>query len=321
MALFDLPVADLPDYRGRNPRPDDFDAYWADALRELDAVDPEVTLTPVDHPTPVAELFDLEFTGVGGARVYAKYLRPRSAEPAPGLAHFHGYSRSSPDWFDLIPYAAQGFAVAAMDCRGQGGRSVDVGGVVGNTLEGHIIRGLDGAPRDLLYRSIFLDTVQLVRVLAARPEVDESRLAATGASQGGALTLACAALAPQIRAAAPVYPFLSDYQRVWELEMAREAYGELDQYFRRFDPTHEREAEIFTRLGYIDVQHLASRIEADVFMVTGLRDAICPPSTQYAAYNKITAPKSVLHYPDFGHEDLPGANDRILRFLLAALAR
>jgi cephalosporin-C deacetylase len=47
----------------------------------------------------------------------------------------------------------------------------------------------------------------------------------------------------------------------------------------------------------------------------GLMDTICPPSSQFAAYNKITAPKSLSVYPDFGHEGLPGANDEIFQFL------
>ena len=41
-------------------------------------------------------------------------------------------------------------------------------------------------------------------------------------------------------------------------------------------------------------------------MGVGLMDTICPPSTQFAAYNKITAKKSLVIYPDFGHEGLPG---------------
>jgi cephalosporin-C deacetylase len=60
---------------------------------------------------------------------------------------FHGYSGSSGDWVgEKLAYAAQGFCVAALDCRGQGGLSEDPGGVRGNTLRGHIIRGLDDAP-------------------------------------------------------------------------------------------------------------------------------------------------------------------------------
>ena len=63
---------------------------------------------------------------------------------------------------------------------------------------------------------------------------------------------------------------------------------------------NEREDEIFTKLGYIDIQHLASRIKGRVLWGIGLMDEICPPSTQFAAYNKISAPKDMLIYPDFG---------------------
>ena len=111
-------------------------------------------------------------------------------------------------------------------------------------------------------------------------EVDPERVGARGASQGGALTLACAALEPRVRRAAPVYPFLSDYQRVWEMDLAKDAYAELREFFRRHDPTHERVDEWFKRLGYIDVQHLAPRIQGEVMMAIGLMDTICPPSSR-----------------------------------------
>jgi cephalosporin-C deacetylase len=112
-----------------------------------------------------------------------------------------------------------------------------------------------------------------------------------------------------------VFPFLCDYKRVWEIDLAKDAYGELQDYFRRFDPLHEREEEIFTKLGYVDVQHLASRIRAEVYMGVGLMDTICPPSTQFAAYNKIPSKKSLAVYPDFGHEGLPGHADRVFQFM------
>jgi cephalosporin-C deacetylase len=44
-------------------------------------------------------------------------------------------------------------------------------------------------------------------------------------------------------------------------------------------------------------------------------DTICPPSSQFAAYNKIKAKKRMIVYPDFTHEGLPGANDAIFEFL------
>jgi cephalosporin-C deacetylase len=312
MPLVDMPLPDLHQYQGRNPRPEYLDDFWAAGLAEMRAIDPRVELTPHALSAPFAECFDLTFTGVGGARIHAKYLRPRgSAEPHPALLQFHGYSGSSGDWSDKLNYVARGYSVASLDCRGQGGQSEDVGGVRGNTLRGHIIRGLDDVPEKLLFRQIYLDCAQLADIVMGMPEVDAARVGATGGSQGGGLTLACAALEPRIKLAAPVFPFLCDYQRVWEMDLAAGAYEELRTFFRLFDPLHEREHEIFNRLGYIDNQHLAPRIQAEVLMAVGLMDTICPPSTQFAAYNKIRSKKSLLIYPDFGHEGLPGCPDRI----------
>mgnify|MGYP000659285111 CR=1 FL=1 len=66
---------------------------------------------------------------------------------------------------------------------------------------------------------------------------------------------------PGIRQAAPTFPFLSDYKRVWEMDQAKDAYAELREYFRHFDPRHEREDAVFETLGYVDIQHLARRIQ------------------------------------------------------------
>ena len=103
------------------------------------------------------------------------------------------------------------------------------------------------------------------------------------------------------------------------MDLDDRAYKGLRDYFRHFDPNHEREEEIFTRLGYIDLQFLAPRIRAKVLMGTGLMDNVCPPSTQFAAYNKITSEKSMALYPDFGHEGLPKFDERTHRLMMELL--
>lgn len=315
MPVFELPLDQLRAYSGRNPRPEGFDAYWSAALAELDGVDPAPRLEPAEFDSGSAECFHLWFRGVGGAQVYARYVRPRREGRHPVVLQFHGYGGSSGDWYRRLGYAGEGIAVAALDVRGQGGRSEDPGGVGGNTLQGHIVRGLESGAGALFYRSVFLDTVQLARAVATLPEVDAERMGAAGASQGGALALACAALEPRVKRVASTYPFLSDYRRVWEMDLAIAAYEELRTWFRLFDPLHEREDEVFTTLGHIDVQHLAPRIRGEVLMQTGLMDTVTPPSTQFAAYNKISAPKRMVVYPDYGHEELPGESDRAFQFL------
>ena len=303
-------------YEGRNPRPTDFDEFWDKSLAELYAIDPAAEFKPNPFPSFIADCYDLTYTSTRGAKIYAKFAKPKNiCGKAPAVIFFHGLSGSSDEWCRLISYASQGYCVAFMDCRGQGGLSEDVGGAAGTTYTTPFTRGLDGNPSELLMREVFLDTAQLARIVMGLDYVDETRVAVTGGSQGGALTVVCAALVPEIKLCAPVFPYLSDYKRVWEMDLAKGAYEGLKYYFKHFDPRHEREDEIFEKLGYIDIQFLAPRIRAKVMMGTGLMDTTCPPSTQFAMYNKLTCEKSVVIYPDYGHESMKGHSDLIFAFI------
>lgn len=315
-ARFDMPLDEMRSYKGTNPCPADLDQFWAGALSELDGTKAEIELKVADFSAPNFKCLDLWFTGVGGSRIHAKLVIPeRTTETLPAVLKFHGYSGNSGDWFDLLPYAALGNVVAALDCRGQGGLSDDRSAVGGMTWRGHIVRGLLERAESLYYRSVYLDTVQLARIVMALDCVDEHRVSTTGHSQGGALSLACAALEPRIAKVAAQCPFLCDFKRVWELDLLKDAYEELSYFFRRFDPTHERIEEVWTRLGYIDIHNLAGRIQARTLFVVGLMDTVCPPSTQFAAYNAIQGNKSILLYPEFRHEAYFGAADKVAQFL------
>ena len=323
MPLVDMPLEELLEYKGINPCPKDFDLYWEKALKELEEQPPDYELVEEQTTYKGVKLFHLYFTGVQKARIHCKFMLPEHIEgKIPAIAMFHGYQSHCGDWFEKLPYVYNGFAVCAMDARGQSGLSDDNLIVCGNTARGQIVRGVtEQDPHKLLFRNIFLDTVQLVRVLESMDFIDSNRIGATGASQGGALTIACAALNPQIKVAVPAMPFLSDYKRVWEMDLSNEEepYRELYTYFRMIDPLHEKEEEFWTRLGYIDIQNLANRIKAKCLMFTGLLDKICPVSTQFAAYNKITAQKELKVYPEFAHELYPRQNDITLDFFIKNL--
>ena len=318
MPLLDMPLEKLYEYQGINERPEDIDEFWDRGIAEMEALGTGCELIKSDFQVPGAECYDMWFTGVGGARIHGIFMKPEKiVGKIPAVVMFHGYTGNCGSFSEKLGYVCAGFAVAAMDCRGQGGLSEDKGGVIGNTIHGQIIRGVDNEePEKLLFRSIFLDAAQLARIVMAMDFVDETKVGATGGSQGGALTLACAALTPTLNRAAPQMPFLCDYRRVWEMDLDLDAYAEIRDYFRRYDPLHEREKEFFTRLGYIDNQHIAHRIKAEIMMGTGLLDNICPPSTQFAAYNKITAKKKVKIYPDFKHEGYPGWDDLVMKFMV-----
>jgi cephalosporin-C deacetylase len=314
----EMPLKDLYSYQGVNPKPEDFDAFWNDSLHEIDGYGLSFELKKSRFQVPNAECFDLYFSSMNNARIHAKYVKPSSAgaEKHPIVLQFHGYTANAGSWANLLKWAACGFSVLAMDVRGQGGESQDNSCNLGTTYCGHIIRGLDGGPKNLFYRNVFLDTVVLARIAMSLPEVDVNRLFTFGASQGGALSVVCGALVPQIRKVVTLYPFLADYKRILQIDYNGKAYSELIYYFRQFDPSHSNEIQIFTKLGYIDIQFLASRIQGDVLFGCGLADTNCPPSSQFAVYNKISSSKQLLIYPDFSHEEIAPFGDQVIEFFL-----
>ena len=204
MPQVDMPLEQLLTYTGRNPRPADFDEFWDRSVAEMSAIDSQTELRPAALQAFGAECFDLYFTGTGGARVHAKYLRTRNApEPHPALVMFHGYGGSSGNWADKLGICRAGVlgCGAGRARAGRVSRRI-LGERPGGTSSGHFIRGIDDGPDAMLFRSVFLDCAQLARIVMEMPEVDAGRVGATGGSQGGALTLACAALEPRIKLAA-----------------------------------------------------------------------------------------------------------------------
>lgn len=319
----DMSMAELASYKGTNPKPFDFAEYWDKGIKELNELPLNYEVERFDYPSMMAECFHVYFIGVGGARVHCQLVRPKQqSDKGPGLLWFHGYHGNSGDWIDKVAYAAEGFTVLAMDCRGQGGLSEDNLQVKGSTLKGHIIRGLeDDDPEKLYYRHVFLDTVQAARILMSMDGVDPERIGTYGASQGGALSIVCSALEPRIKKTVAIYPFLSDYRRAWEMDITHSAYEEIHYFFKLRDPNHRREKEFWNKLGYIDIQHLADRIQAEVMWVTAMEDQICPPSTQFAAFNKIVSPKDMVVFYEYGHDYLPTLGDKVYPFFAELLNR
>ena len=222
----------------------------------------------------------------------------------------------SPDWATLLSLTAGKAGVVAMDVRGQAGRSLDHATFDGTTVKGQVIRGATKGPKHLFFKDIYLDVYSLIELVAQLPQVDETKLYSYGSSQGGALALVASALNQRIQQTIAIYPFLGDFKRVLELGNHSEAYDELFRYFKFSDPFHKTETKLMETLAYIDIKNLAQRIQCPVKMITGLEDEVCFPSTQFAIYNQITAPKEHLILPEYGHEDIHvGVNDQVFNWL------
>ncbi len=78
---------DLPRKKPASPR---LRRVLGAALSELESFDSDLMFKRVPYPSEIAECHDLWFTGVGGARLYAKYLRPKvQLGQSPGVVSFH----------------------------------------------------------------------------------------------------------------------------------------------------------------------------------------------------------------------------------------
>lgn len=312
-------IAELESCTGRNPIPADFDEFWAQRMEEADAVALDYELRPSDEvpSSGSCTYMDLWFTGMRGARLYAKYAvpAPEGDAGAPLVLQFHGYPGCTRSWAEQSSWPGVGYAVLSMDNPGQGGRSEDVGGFAGTTVAGHLVAGLDGPPEDLYYVRLYQDQRILCRIARELDGIDLSRVYVNGGSQGGGMGIACCALNPGlVRRASILYPFLSDFRAVWELGADEIAYEGVRYYSRWFDADGSRADEWFAKLGYIDALSFAHLVRCPVLMGTGLADVVCPPETQFAVYNALTCPKKHLLYPDFGHEEIQAFDDAVIGF-------
>jgi len=316
MPSMDMPLDQLKKYTGSTPEPEDFQAFWDKKTAQAWALPLAYEITAAEIPeTADTAFYDVWFKGSGGGRIHAKYVVPKRREKVPVILQFHGYPGSSRGWFEQTSFAGLGMAVLAMDCPGQGGSSEDMGGRKGTTASDHIIMGLDGPVDDMYYVQVFQDTCLMVRLALLLPETDSERIYVNGASQGAGIGLVCTALnRDYVRRCAALYPFLSDYRRAWDMDRDLIVYDGLKYYTRWFDPAGQRLDEIFTKLGYIDVQNFVARIRCPVLCGTGLMDDVCPPSAQFAVFSKITAPKKHLVFPEYGHEEIGAFDDLLISY-------
>ncbi|MBQ3266766.1 MAG: acetylxylan esterase [Atopobiaceae bacterium] len=313
----------LANYHGLTPEPEGFDAFWEARMAEAEAAPLEWEVTPSEIPAyPTCEFLDLWFRGLRGERLHAKYLRPVSDEPLPLVLQFHGYPGTSRSWFEQASFAGMGMALVALDNPGQGGPSRDAGGYDSTTVMGHLIAGIDGDPADLYYVRLYQNVRVLCRIVRELGGIDLSRVYVNGASQGGGMGLACAALNPGLMSRACIlYPFLSDMREVFELGLDVEAYDGLRYYARWFDPDGERLDEWFGKLAYYETNHLAKWVRCPVLFGTGLEDTVVPPQTQCATYNALACEKERHLYAGFGHEEIQDFDDLIIDYLDGRVAR
>lgn len=309
MPQFDLPLEQLETYRSNQSAPADFLQFWQETLAAARAHPLAATFTPHQTPLKTINAFDVTFAGYAGQPIKGWLLLPKDRrEPLPCVVEYIGYGGGRGFATDNLFWASCGFAWLLMDTRGQGsswskGDTPDIAPEPDNPQHpGFMTKGIVSR-ETYYYRRVFTDAVRAVEAAKSHPDIDPSRIAVTGGSQGGGISIAAAALEPSVVAVAPDVPFLCHYSRAMQI-VGSNPYGEIVRFLK---VQRHLEQEVLSTLAYFDGQHFASLSHSRALYSVGLMDDICPPSTVYAAFNNHAGEKEIAVYP-YNHHEGGGAH-------------
>ncbi|MDH6228231.1 acetylxylan esterase [Streptomyces sp. MJP52] len=310
MPLTDLTLAECLALRPDLDEPADLDAFWDLTLREAREAGGTPRFTPVDTGLSLVTTYDVSVPGFAGEDVRGWLHLPAGADgPLGCVVEFLGYGRGRGLPHEQTLWANAGYAHFIMDTRGQGwstagGDTPDTATSSGE-VPGFLTRGAEN-PRDLYYRRLFTDAARFAGAAREHPAVDPDRVVVTGHSQGGGLSLAAAALVPGLAGVMPDVPFLCDIRR-GALIAGAPPYTEIAEYLSLH---RDRVDTVFTALSYVDAAVLAPRATAPSLFSIAMMDAVCPPSTCFAAYHRYGGPKDLRVYEFNGHEGGGGHHRR-----------
>jgi cephalosporin-C deacetylase len=314
MPWFDLPLEELREYKPVLDEPADFDAFWKQTLDEFAPGVPDVSFVPVDDDLyQQVEVQKIIFAGYANDPIHGWLLLPNGAGQAlPCIVSYVGYGGGMGQAIEHTAPVAAGFAHMVMDTRGQGGTW---GG--GQTQDPHgspshhpgfMTKGIESR-ESYYYRRVYVDAVCAVRAIAQHPKIDVHRIAVNGGSQGGGLSIAAAALSGDtVRACCADVPFLCHFAKAITMT-DRLPYAEIANYLKVYRGASE---PVRRTLSYFDGVSLAARIQAPALFSAGLMDMVCPPSTVFAAYNRVPGEKDIAVY-DFNEHEGGGAEQMLRR--------
>ena len=266
----------------------DFKAFWNNNLAELAKVVPRYSMVLLTNLcTASQDLYEVRMHSFGDVVVGGHYLVPKKPGKYPAVVRFLGYS-SGPsipdrDGLPIVRYVAS--------TRGQGVMKAE------NIYGDWAAYRLDSRD-DYYFRGAYLDTVRAMDFVCTRPEVDPSRIAVEGGSQGGTLSYVCAALDKRVSFCMPAIPGFCDIPNFIGLTQWP---GDIYRNFLAKNDKGITQDVLYAMLTYYDVKNFAPQITCPVVMGVGLQDNICPPRTNFAPYNLLKGEKRYIVYPETAH--------------------
>lgn len=302
MGYADMPVEQARRHTTSVEPPPDLWQFWDETVAASRAKAVTPSLEQVQTGLTRVVTRDVRFSGFDGERIAAWLHVPQGVSDPPVVVRFWGYGRGRGLAHEVPLWTNAGFAVLAVDMRGQGGQygagdTPDPHGS-GPSHPGFLTKGI-AEPSSYYYRRLMTDAALAVDAVHHLPGIDPGAVVAVGGSQGAGIAIAAAALNPhKVTGVMADVVFLSDVPRALQIT-GTDPYGELSRFLKS---QHGMAQQAMATLSYFDVAVLAGRATAPAIFSVGMMDPICPPSTVYAAFNAYAGPKEIHEYPYSGHE-------------------
>jgi cephalosporin-C deacetylase len=290
--------------------PKDFDEFWQAGRKQLAALPIDARVLPApERSAPGVDCFTVSLQNVGHgkqpsapksgptpSRFYGVLCEPQGPGPFPALLLVPGAGvRSYKGSADL---AAKGIITLTVGIHGVPVNMEDE--VYDSLSKGALANypSIHSEDKDLYYyRRVYLGAVRGNDFLVTRPRWDKHHLGVMGGSQGGALAITTAGLDKRVTALVSYFPALSDHAGFLNGRT-----GGWPFLLRQEDA---RTPSRIATLAYFDVVNFARRVIAPGFYSWGYNDETCPPTSTFAAYNVLKAPKVLTVALANGHNTTP----------------
>jgi len=272
--------------------PDDFTEFWETAKDELKKipVQPVMTLLP-ERCTDKVDVYHVSINNISG-KVYGILCKPKQPGKYPALLHVPGAGIRP--YYGDIDNASMGIITFQIGIHGipvtlpQGVYD----DLRAGALQNYNTIGMDDRD-NYYYKRVYLGCVRAIDFLTGLDEYDGSTLAVTGGSQGGALSITTTALDNWVKFTALFYPALADLPGYLQ--------GRAGGWPHLFRNSYTNKPEKIAVSKYYDVVNFARFIKVPGWYSWGYNDNVCPPTSTFAAYNVIKAPKELHIFQETQH--------------------
>ena len=274
--------------------PDDFDEFWGKALSDArnTPLEPTIELLP-DRCTKDVNVYQVSFQNIRwGSRTYGILCIPVKPGSYPALLRVPGAG--------IRPYYGD------IQTASKGAITLEIGihGIPVTMTQDYYDKLFYGALNgywtfnrnnrdEFYYKRVFVGAIRAIDYICSLPEWNGVSLGVTGSSQGGMLSLVCAALDKRVTFYGAVHAAMCDHLA----SLKGEPCGWPHYFYGQKNPDPK---EVETSR-YYDGINFAHRITVPGWFSFGYNDEVVPPTSAFATYNVVGGKKELHPYPETGH--------------------